>query len=113
MPPPPPTPPQTPITDTGTATMVTTVTTATGTPPAQSQEAWDADRIYACVCDSAWPVGFGAGETQLGEWFGPDCSLRKFRALPVPCLKNLKFAPVIMMDTANAVSTELEHPISS
>ncbi|OQR98748.1 hypothetical protein ACHHYP_08143 [Achlya hypogyna] len=37
---------------------------------------WDAHRIYGCVCDSSWPVGLGTGEMRVGEWFGPDCSLR-------------------------------------
>lgn len=37
---------------------------------------WDHDKIYGCLCDSTWKVGLGAGETQEGEWFGPDCSLR-------------------------------------
>ena len=31
-----------------------------------------------CVCDSSWPVGLGAGERQEPEWFGADCSLRKY-----------------------------------
>lgn len=38
---------------------------------------WDEDKIYGCLCDSSWPVGLGANETQEPEWFGPDCSLRK------------------------------------
>lgn len=37
---------------------------------------WDEEMIYGCVCDSAWEVGLGSGETQEPEWFGPDCSLR-------------------------------------
>ena len=37
---------------------------------------WDADKIFGCYCDSSWPVGFGPGESQESEWFGPDCSLR-------------------------------------
>lgn len=39
--------------------------------------AWDHQTMRGCVCSSKWLVGFGAGETQLGEWFGPDCSLRE------------------------------------
>ena len=39
--------------------------------------AWDWDVMYGCFCDSSWPVGYEAGETQLGEFFGPDCSLRR------------------------------------
>ena len=38
---------------------------------------WDADRIYGCVCDSSWPVGLEANETQSPEFFGPDCSLQR------------------------------------
>lgn len=37
---------------------------------------WDADVVTGCVCDSTWPVGLGAGETQSAEFFGADCSLR-------------------------------------
>ncbi len=37
---------------------------------------WDEEMIYGCVCDSAWEVGLGSGQTQEPEWFGPDCSLR-------------------------------------
>jgi hypothetical protein len=33
------------------------------------------------LCDSSWPVGLGSGQTQEPEWFGPDCSLRKFVAV--------------------------------
>ncbi|ETV84349.1 hypothetical protein, variant [Aphanomyces astaci] len=44
------------------------------TPTTYSQ--WDANRIYGCVCDSSWPVGLGAGDTRVAEWFGADCSLR-------------------------------------
>lgn len=39
--------------------------------------AWDADILYTCVCDSTWNVGVGSGQTQLAEYFGPDCSQRK------------------------------------
>ncbi|KAH7467171.1 Tenascin [Phytophthora ramorum] len=35
---------------------------------------WDQDRIQGCLCDSSWPVGLGADESQLSQWFGPDCS---------------------------------------
>lgn len=37
---------------------------------------WDENKIYGCVCDSSWSVGFDNGETQEVEYFGPDCSLR-------------------------------------
>lgn len=44
----------------------------------QSSQAWDSLKIVGCLCESSWPVGFGANETQEAEWFGPDCSLSKF-----------------------------------
>lgn len=43
----------------------------------KSSHPWDHDKIYGCLCDSAWSVGLGDGQTQLAEWFGPDCSLRR------------------------------------
>jgi hypothetical protein len=36
---------------------------------------WDEDKIQGCVCDSSWPVGYGSGQLQLPQWWGPDCSL--------------------------------------
>lgn len=39
--------------------------------------AWDRDAMRKCVCDSSWPVGYDAGQVQLGEWFGADCSLKR------------------------------------
>lgn len=45
---------------------------------AKDHTTWDEDKIFGCVCESQWPVGLGSGETQEPEWFGPDCSLRKF-----------------------------------
>jgi len=47
-----------------------------GTAAAQTTTAWDSDVMSACLCDSAWSVGMKAGETQLSEYFGADCSLR-------------------------------------
>jgi hypothetical protein len=38
---------------------------------------WDFDVMYGCVCEAPWVVGFNYGETQLAEYFGPDCSLRR------------------------------------
>jgi hypothetical protein len=38
--------------------------------------AWDSDKIYGCLCDSNWAVGYGYGETRVSEWFGADCSQR-------------------------------------
>lgn len=43
----------------------------------ETSTTWDADRIFGCVCDSSWPVGFAAGQFQEGEWYGPDCSRRR------------------------------------
>ena len=42
-----------------------------------SSSTWDAQRVFACLCDSSWSVGLGDGETQVAEYFGPDCSLRR------------------------------------
>ena len=42
----------------------------------QEGATWDEDMIFGCLCDSAWSVGLGSGETQVPEWFGPDCSFR-------------------------------------
>lgn len=38
---------------------------------------WDAQSMMACVCDSSWEVGLGAGQTQLAEFFGPACEFRR------------------------------------
>ena len=39
---------------------------------------WDQNRTFGCLCDSySWNVGLDAGEHQLAEFFGPDCSLRR------------------------------------
>ena len=38
---------------------------------------WDEAKIYGCVCDSTWEVGFGVGQTQAPQWYGPDCSLKR------------------------------------
>ena len=35
---------------------------------------WDWNTMMGCACDSSWPVGFGPGEYQLGEYYGADCS---------------------------------------
>lgn len=39
--------------------------------------AWDGDIMHACVCDSNWAVGLNKFDTQLAEYFGADCSMRK------------------------------------
>ena len=38
---------------------------------------WDAQSLFGCVCDSSWSVGLEANETQLAEFFGPSCELRR------------------------------------
>lgn len=46
---------------------------------AQSSAARDSQKIVACVCESSWPVGLSANQTQQAEWFGPDCFMRECR----------------------------------
>ncbi|GLD96015.1 hypothetical protein PINS_up004693 [Pythium insidiosum] len=43
---------------------------------AKATTTWDEDRVFGCVCDSGWAVGTGAGEIQVTEYFGGDCSRR-------------------------------------
>jgi hypothetical protein len=38
---------------------------------------WDEDKVHACVCDSEWAVGYGPGQTQATQYYGPDCSLKR------------------------------------
>ena len=38
---------------------------------------WDSDMVQGCVCDSSWSVGFGSGERQVAEYYGPGCKLRR------------------------------------
>ena len=40
-------------------------------------KSWDHDMIRGCLCDSSWPVGFGPGEYQLAQYFGPGCQNSK------------------------------------
>jgi len=47
-----------------------------GTALHMDDTAWDYQTMRGCVCSSSWTVGFDAGETQLPEYFGGDCSLR-------------------------------------
>jgi hypothetical protein len=42
-----------------------------------TEHTWDEEKVFGCVCDSSWSVGLDSGETQLSEWFGGDCSLRR------------------------------------
>ena len=55
----------------------TTITLSEPTLQPSYTPEWEADAMYACLCDSSWPVGFAAGQVQLAEYFGPDCSLSK------------------------------------
>jgi len=54
----------------------------------QSGAAWDFDSITGCVCDSAWPVGLGAGQRHLPQYFGPDCSLERCASGDDPATRN-------------------------
>jgi len=38
---------------------------------------WDEDKIQGCVCDSVWEVGYGAGQVQATQWYGPACTLKR------------------------------------
>jgi hypothetical protein len=40
-------------------------------------DAWEAEMLYGCLCDSSWTVGLNSGERQSPEWFGPDCSKKR------------------------------------
>ena len=40
-------------------------------------ESWDMKNSHGCLCHSSWPVGFLSGESQLGEWYGPSCNLKR------------------------------------
>jgi hypothetical protein len=42
-----------------------------------TKASWDADMGHACVCDSSWAVGLGSYETQLAEFFGPACEMKR------------------------------------
>uniref|UniRef100_A0A7S0SUR4 EGF-like domain-containing protein n=1 Tax=Chromulina nebulosa TaxID=96789 RepID=A0A7S0SUR4_9STRA len=55
-----------------------------------SSNTWDSDRLYGCVCDSSWAVGFQSGETQEAEWFGADCSLRHCPSADNPRTTNVE-----------------------
>lgn len=55
----------------------TGISTSYGSDATNPTTTWDAERIYGCVCDSSWSVGWYNGETQVTEWFGPDCSLKR------------------------------------
>ena len=44
---------------------------------AASTTTWDQEKSFGCLCHSAWPVGLGAGQSQLGEWYGDNCRFRR------------------------------------
>ena len=44
---------------------------------AETSTTWDQDKSFGCLCHSSWPVGLLAGQSQLGEWYGADCSNRR------------------------------------
>jgi len=46
--------------------------------------AWEADKVFGCLCDSIWEVGLTAGTTQASQWFGPDCSQQRCPSAPDP-----------------------------
>lgn len=48
-----------------------------GTAQRATSTAWDMATMTACLCDSKWEVGMNAGERQLPQWFGADCSLQR------------------------------------
>mmetsp|Transcript_19972 Transcript_19972/g.23686 ORF Transcript_19972/g.23686 Transcript_19972/m.23686 type:complete len:410 (+) Transcript_19972:37-1266(+) len=47
-----------------------------GTAADRDYGSWDYQTMHGCVCDSSWPVGLGAGETQTAEYFGGNCARR-------------------------------------
>jgi len=44
---------------------------------AEATTTWDQDKSFGCLCHSSWPVGLANAQSQLGEWFGPDCASRR------------------------------------
>jgi hypothetical protein len=54
--------------------------------------AWDYDVMQKCICDSSWSVGYGEGQKQLAEYFGPDCSQSKFHYFDLSFPRNLSFS---------------------
>ena len=43
----------------------------------QATTTWDEGKIFGCVCDSSWDVGYASGQTQATQYFGADCSLKR------------------------------------
>lgn len=78
-----------------------------GTGEGISTVAWDYQSIYGCLCDSSWTVGFDIHETQLAEFFGPDCSLSKPPSPQAVLLQVAWFSTSDSSSSANAtVCTE-------
>jgi hypothetical protein len=50
---------------------------------------WDADLGRMCLCDSSWTVGFGSGETNTAEYFGPACEYRHCPSGDDPFTRNV------------------------
>jgi hypothetical protein len=72
----------------------------------ETKATWDAEKIFGCVCESSWPVGLASGETQVPEWFGPDCSLRRCPSNddPITTLDQYTGAPIIETDCSGRSS---------
>lgn len=64
---------------------------------------WDADKIQACVCDSAWPVGYGEGDTQAIEFFEPDCSKRNCASGDDPWTSTVDETDCFLFDENRAI----------
>jgi len=43
----------------------------------ESSITWDENKIFGCVCDSIWAVGFKSTQRQATSWFGADCAKRR------------------------------------
>jgi hypothetical protein len=43
----------------------------------EDEHTWDSDKLFGCVCDSTWPVGYGNGQRQLAEWHGRACEKKR------------------------------------
>ena len=61
--------------------MATTLSREGGIDPlgisSSNYESWDLESSFGCLCHSSWPVGLLPGESQLGEWYGHACNLRR------------------------------------
>lgn len=64
---------------------------------------WDEDKVQGCVCDSAWPVGYGAGQTQATQFHGSDCSLKRCPSNDDPRTLDVDETDCAYMDQNGAV----------